>query len=55
VLAAIRRGVETINDLDRRFGFVETIEREDLGTCFDAMARACGVNVADVAARWREW
>lgn len=55
VLKAIRAGVESFNRLDRRLGFIETIEREDIGESFNAMAEACGVQSDDVTARWREW
>lgn len=51
----IRDGVQRFNDLERRHGFIETIEREDIGESFNAMAEACGLKVDDVTAPWREW
>ncbi|GAB3108120.1 hypothetical protein GCM10027160_05730 [Streptomyces calidiresistens] len=66
VMARIEGVVTALNDLDERYGFIETIEREELCDHIDAVLTAHGVDLDALAARagigrweltdaWRDW
>ncbi len=58
IRAAVKDIVLAINEINRRSGMIETLERDELGVLIDAVVRASGFslpNDEDITAEWREW
>ncbi|TKV70488.1 hypothetical protein [Rhizobium sp. AU243] len=58
IRAAVKDIVLAINEINRRSGMIETLERDELGVLIDAVVRASGFSLPDdedITAEWREW
>ena len=52
----LKRCITELNRLDEEYGFIATIEREDLCEEFEEIVYACGFHeLQDLADRWRDW
>ena len=55
-LSVLQACIEQFNALDAKYGFIHTVEREDICDAFDLLVHACGLkrrkNLAD---EWRDW
>ncbi|MFK7776891.1 MAG: hypothetical protein QM501_02055 [Gimesia sp.] len=55
-LQVLQSCIESFNQLDEKWEFIETVEREDICREFEAIVYACGLgSYESLADEWRDW